>query len=60
MIDPITQYIINEQMKHEGYKITIECTVQAAEECLNKLLEYIKTNSDPGHSFDIDFYYFTY
>jgi len=53
MIDSITEQILNERLKSGGYKITIECTDQAAEECLIGLLEYIKQNSDPGHSFDI-------
>jgi len=53
MIDPITEHILNEKLKSGGYKITIECTDQAAEECLIGLLEYIKKNSDPGHSFGI-------
>ena len=54
MIDPITQYItLNEKISKSYYKINIECTNQAAEECLIDLIEYIKANSDHGHSFDI-------
>jgi len=52
MIDSITEHILNEAMKPTN-RITIDCTEQAAKECLIGLLEYIKSNAAPGHSFEI-------
>lgn len=43
-----------EESKRGDYKIEIECT-KGGYEALMKLLDAIKKNGDPGHSFGIKF-----